>query len=379
MAEDEESQIAEDFGRMVRIATGSALQVAEARSRRSQVTAGASQAERRDRERMEANAARVVQHDLYRNDFWKNAGSESIADRMSVAASLADRDPAAQSAWMHGADTIRNTYGVDVERINREHPGSLEERHAALRDALDDRLQMNVMDARADQERARENAPGPQQDTAPTFPLHSLEHERDTVEQLSKDQALTLLASADRDELMENLDEPRSTGAHVQKWIGRDADVDAAIAAKVPEWVGREAPADHQVPERAEQFEAEADRAAMEGSISRDRAEDAREEQHAAEADTGMADTSGLAARRDFARERAEERQSAHRAHASQGERVDLDRLEAAAPGMAQTRIRQLQSFALNPEKALEATKQHGRRDRHAGQPNRGREEVLSR
>ena len=102
---------------------------------------------------MEDNAARVVQNDLYRAEFWKHAGSESIADRMAVAATLGESNPAAQSAWMHGADVIRSTYGIDLQKINREHPNSQEERHAALRDALDDRFQMNRYDAEADRVR----------------------------------------------------------------------------------------------------------------------------------------------------------------------------------------------------------------------------------
>ncbi|WP_336638769.1 hypothetical protein [Micrococcus luteus] len=397
MAEDEESQVAEDFGRMVRIAAGSIMQVAESRARRRQVGASTDVAASRDRQRMEANAARVVQHDLYRAEFWKHAGSESIADRMAVAATLGESNPAAQSAWMHGADVIRATYGIDLQKINREHPSSQEERHAALRDALDDRLQMRVMDQRADQERARAN--GPEAAGPTTFPIYAMSHERDTTEQLSKGQALDLLGRANGDELLAEANDPRSTGAHVKKWVGRDADVDRAIAAHVPEWVpqaDREAGQDRpQAVEavtarhasKAERLEAEADRERMEEGESLERAERAED---AGKGVQPTLDTDGLAARREFARERAEEasaapeglaaaRVAAANERAAGTGRVNLGQLEQTSPQMVQARVRQLQSFAMDPKKALAATKQHGRRGVHNRAAEQGRQEVISR
>lgn len=327
MAEDEESQVAEDFGRMVRIATGSIMQVAESRARRRQVGASTDAAATRDRQRMEDNAARVVQHDLYRAEFWKHAGSESIADRMAVAATLGESNPAAQSAWMHGADVIRSTYGIDLQKINREHPNSQEERHAALRDALDDRFQMNRYDAEADRV-------------------------RDAAEEL-----------------------------------GRPVPEREDGAAASPDVRGVET--ESQEFQAAEKLEAEADRERMEEGESLERAE------RAADADRDMQptlDTDGLAARREFARERAEEATAApqgpgpspvataaHERVAGTG-RVNLGQLEqTTTPQMVQSRVRQLQSFALDPTKALAATKQHGRRGAHGQGAEQGRQEVLSR
>lgn len=326
MAEDEESQVAEDFGRMVRIATGSIMQVAESRARRRQVGASTDAAATRDRQRMEDNASRVVQHDLYRAEFWKHAGSESIADRMAVAATLGETNPAAQSAWMHGADVIRSTYGIDLQKINREHPNSQEERHAALRDALDDRFQMNRYDAEADRV-------------------------RDAAEELGRPKP------------------ERENGPAAPEKV-RGAETEAEVF------------------QAAEKLEAKADRERMEEGESMERAERAED---AGRDVQPTLDTDGLAARREFARERAEEASAApgdrapsrmvdaaHERAADTG-RVNLGQLEQSSPQMVQSRVRQLQSFALDPKQALAATKQHRRPRVHGNGTEQGRQEVLSR
>ena len=138
MAMDDESQIAEDFGMMVRMVTGASMQLRENQMRARAMQVQSVQRTGTEEARVRANAARVVQHDLYSRDFWRHAGSESIADRLAVAAALGSNEPAARSAWMHGADVLRSEFGIDLQEINRAHPSSLEQRHAALRDALDD-------------------------------------------------------------------------------------------------------------------------------------------------------------------------------------------------------------------------------------------------
>lgn len=399
MAEDEESQVAEDFGRMVRIATGSIMQVAESRARRRQVGASTDAAESRDRQRMEDNAARVVQHDLYRAEFWKHAGSESIADRMAVAATLGESNPAAQSAWMHGADVIRATYGIDLQKINREHPNSQEERHAALRDALDDRVQMNRYDAAADKAR---------QEREPEFwaSWGRNEHGSETTKELSQAEVLELIRNLpDGPAKSRNADDV----SNMRGWLGKSSEVDQAAYDKWPDVVEGE----HQSRERLETYgrprfelpshsaaraaeradtveklEAEADRERMEEGEARERAD--RAEDAGRDADPTL-DTDGLAARREFARERAEEASAApgnrapshmadaaHERAADTG-RVNLGQLEQSSPQMVQSRVRQLQSFALDPKQALAATKQHRRPRVHGNGTEQGRQEVLSR
>lgn len=400
MAEDEESQVAEDFGRMVRIATGSIMQVAESRARRRQVGASTDAAELRDWRRMEDNAARVVQHDLYRAEFWKHAGSESIADRMAVAATLGESHPAAQSAWMHGADVIRSTYGIDLQKINRDHPTSQEERHAALRDALDDRLQMNRYDAAA----AKTH-----QEREPEFwySYGQNEHGPEVFKALTEAEAVEYIRNLP-DGPAKSRDEDHVH--NVRGMLGKSSEVDQAAYDKWPDEVEREHKSRLEMPthgrpafelpsrsaareaetaQGAEMLEAEADRERMEEGESLERAERAED---AGRDVQPTLDTDGLAARREFARERAEEATAtpqgpgpspvataAHERVAGTG-RVNLGQLEqTTSPQMVQSRVRQLQSFALDPTKALAATKQHGRRGAHGQGAEQGRQEVLSR
>lgn len=263
MAEDE---IAEDFGRMVRMITGSTMQVRESFARRAQMRHSAAAAEEREQARIEQHAGMVVQRDLFNPEFWKHAGADSIADRMSVAASLGEHNPAARSAWMHGADVIRSTYGLDVQQINRDHPNSLQERDAALRDALDDLVQKRALDAESDVLRA----------------------------------------------------EAQRTGDGLP----------------------------------AERAEAEADRELKESREHREGAEEADPSRQDAEDEV---EADGLAARRDFARERAEA--------ANDDARADLAQLRQADPAvraLAQVRERQLTSFPTGPQAALTATAGRG-------------------
>ncbi|QCU79580.1 hypothetical protein E7744_14750 (plasmid) [Citricoccus sp. SGAir0253] len=46
---------------------------------------------------------------------------------------------------------LRNDYGINLERMNKDHPTSLVDRHAALRDALDDYFARQRLEAEADQ------------------------------------------------------------------------------------------------------------------------------------------------------------------------------------------------------------------------------------
>jgi hypothetical protein len=55
---------------------------------------------------------------------------------------------------------LRNDYGINLEVMNKDHPTSLVDRHAALRDALDDYFARQRLDAESD----HALAPRPEQD-----------------------------------------------------------------------------------------------------------------------------------------------------------------------------------------------------------------------
>lgn len=165
MAEnEEESEMAAQFGTMLRVAMGSGMQIREAQARRAQMQATERTADTDRQIRTEAGVAAMVNREMYTPEFWRTAGSESIADRVTVAAHLAGTHAEARGAWTHAADVLRNDYRINLEAMNKDHPTSLVDRHAALRDALDDYFAAQRLDAEADQALASR----PEQEQDPT-------------------------------------------------------------------------------------------------------------------------------------------------------------------------------------------------------------------
>ena len=153
MADNEESEITESIAIMARTLTGSAMQVRESATRNHQAQAQQRAAEQANVQRTEAQLASGLRQEVYSREFWRTASSESIADHMTVASHLGRTQPDARMAAMHTADVLRNDFGINVEQMNRDHPNSLEDRHHALRDALDDYFTRARADAEADQGR----------------------------------------------------------------------------------------------------------------------------------------------------------------------------------------------------------------------------------
>src|SRR5690625_4181378 len=134
---NEESELTQELGQLVRVLTGSGMQYQEARFRREQMRA-AEQARMQQQQHAHNKAlANLVHETLHDRQFWATAGSEAIADNVIAAAHLSQDHPKAQQAYMHAADMLRNDFGINLEDINRDHPTALSDRHAALRDSLD--------------------------------------------------------------------------------------------------------------------------------------------------------------------------------------------------------------------------------------------------
>lgn len=106
-------------------------------------------AQKQTQQNFQAQAAQAssLEREVYRNEFWQSAGSESIADRVIVAQQLSADHPAAQTAYLHASDVLRTNYGINIEDMNRDHPTSPEDRQAALREALDDYFARNQLEA----------------------------------------------------------------------------------------------------------------------------------------------------------------------------------------------------------------------------------------
>lgn len=153
MAENEESEISESIAIMARTLTGSAMQVRETATRNHQAQAQQRAADQANVQRTEAQLASSLRQEVYSKEFWRTASSENIADHMTVASHLGRTQPDARMAAMHTADVLRNDFGINVEQMNRDHPNSLEDRHHALRDALDDHFGKARAETEADQAR----------------------------------------------------------------------------------------------------------------------------------------------------------------------------------------------------------------------------------
>ena len=134
---NEETEMTQEFGQLVRVLTGSGMQVQEANMRREQMRLY--DQSRVDQQRMVQDKAMAdkVSQTLHDPTFWATAGSEEIADNVTVAAHLSPTQDKAQKAYLHASDMLRNEYGINLEDINRDHPTALSDRHAALRDELD--------------------------------------------------------------------------------------------------------------------------------------------------------------------------------------------------------------------------------------------------
>lgn len=144
----EESEIMQDLGQLVRTVMGSGMQAAEQAQRRAAMRAQ----EQAMSEARERAVAQMVGQEFASDKFWRSAGTEAIADRMTLSLALATKHGAsseAARAFITGADRIRNQYGINVEDINNDHPLSAVDRHHALRDALDDYLEGERANAEA--------------------------------------------------------------------------------------------------------------------------------------------------------------------------------------------------------------------------------------
>src|SRR5699024_6694280 len=138
---NEETEMTQEFGQLVRVLTGSGMQMQEARMRRNYMRASEQARVEQQRQSQDKAMADMVHKTLHDREFWSTAGSEAIADNVIVAAHLGQTQPKAQAAYLHASDMLRNEYGINLEEINKDHPTSLSDRHAALRDELDSYFQ----------------------------------------------------------------------------------------------------------------------------------------------------------------------------------------------------------------------------------------------
>ena len=219
MNDHEESEIMQDFGQILRTVMGSGMQAGEQAQRRAAMRAQ----EQSVSEAKERAVAQMIGQDFASDKFWRAAGSEAVADRMTLSLELATKHGASSEAtrdFMTGADRIRNEYGINVEDINNDHPSSAVDRHHALRDALDDHLADERANAEAQSlDASQEHESNPNQPDA----IHEAESDPDQgaerghdVAQAKENEAAHL-GQAEQFEGEKNLDQKNTETAEAKE------------------------------------------------------------------------------------------------------------------------------------------------------------------
>lgn len=164
---EEESEMSVELGRVLRVVLGAELQLKESAERKRYAATRETQGIDAHRDK---DLAWSLRQELGSAAFWNKPGAQAVADRMTVAGQLAPEHVHAARAYMDGADRLRTGFGINIEEINRDHPGSAAERHAALRAALDDYLaaQRALAEASESRESAEKEPPDAGAGEAPT-------------------------------------------------------------------------------------------------------------------------------------------------------------------------------------------------------------------
>lgn len=141
---EDESEVAEGFTRVLRTAMMGSMQVREGMERRKQhqerqaeKTAGEQQTQAREVFQRNEKVASAVQRDVQSPMFWNHATNKRVADLVSVSQELAGKHPQADAAYMMASDVLRDKHGINLEAI-MNGSGNGTERHNALLAALDD-------------------------------------------------------------------------------------------------------------------------------------------------------------------------------------------------------------------------------------------------
>lgn len=141
---EDESEVAEGFTRVLRTAMMGSMQVREGMERRKQQVereaekaAGERQAKERELFQRNDKVASAVQRDVQSPMFWNHADNKRVADLVTVSQELAGKHPQADAAYMMASDVLRDKYGIKLDSI-MNGPGNGTERHDALLAALDD-------------------------------------------------------------------------------------------------------------------------------------------------------------------------------------------------------------------------------------------------
>ncbi|PTT19613.1 hypothetical protein SAMN04487848_3226 [Microbacterium sp. ru370.1] len=151
---DEEDVIGNEFDRVLRAAAMGAGQAAEGLRRRAQARDEAARADVMQKQRDQASLTATIYERVQRDEFWRNANGERVANAATYGATLYNHDPKAREIYEIVRERTNNQFGLNVDELRAAHPENEEARRNALLNAVDDRLAALRADAQAADDRS---------------------------------------------------------------------------------------------------------------------------------------------------------------------------------------------------------------------------------
>src|SRR5690625_5161762 len=130
---NEEIELTQEFGQLVRVLTGSSMQLREAALRGVSSDFQAHEDQRQQQQLL----AESVNEKLRSEGLWARQDPTEIADHVIVSAHLGQTNETALGGYAYASDMLRDNYGINLEEMNKDHPTSFNDKHTALANALD--------------------------------------------------------------------------------------------------------------------------------------------------------------------------------------------------------------------------------------------------
>lgn len=151
---DEEDVIGNEFDRVLRAAAMGAGQAAEGLRRRAQARDEAARADVMQKQRDQASLTATIYERVQREEFWRNANGERVANAATYGATLYNHDPKVREIYEIVRERTNSQFGLNVDELRAAHPENEEARRNALLNAVDDRLAALRADGQAADDRS---------------------------------------------------------------------------------------------------------------------------------------------------------------------------------------------------------------------------------
>jgi hypothetical protein len=151
---DEEDVIGNEFDRVLRAAAMGAGQAVEAVRRRGQARDEAARSDVLQKQRDQASLTATIYERVQRDEFWREANGERVANAATYGATLYNHDPKAREIYEIVRERVQGQFGINVDELRAQNVDSEEQRRNALLHAVDDRLAALRADGQAADDRS---------------------------------------------------------------------------------------------------------------------------------------------------------------------------------------------------------------------------------